>query len=200
LQFLYKLLHRADAKPWIYDQVQMLFGLKQTHQRLAPYLAETHQKTVLDVGAGTGLYRSLVPKTAWYIWLDIDREKLKGFQRRHTLYAAVLGDATQLCLHDHSVDFAFCIALSHHLSDQQLTRLFSELARVVREKMIFLDALDYPDSLISRLLWKYDRGSYPRSAQALCSAIESWFEIEQTEHYTIYHHYILCVGKPRHGV
>ena len=200
MHFSYNLLHRAVAKPWVYDRVQMLFGLKQTHQRLAPYLAETHHKTVLDVGAGTGLYRSLVPETARYIWLDIDPEKLKGFQRGHTLHAAVLGDATQLCLHDHSVDFAFCFALSHHLSNQQLTLLFSELARVVREKMIFQDALDCPDSLVSRLLWKYDRGSYPRSAQALCSAIEPWFEVEQTERYTIYHHYILCVGKPRHRV
>jgi ubiquinone/menaquinone biosynthesis C-methylase UbiE len=197
LHFLYKLLHYAAAKPWVYDQIQTVFGLKQTQQRLAPYLAETYGKILLDVGAGTGLYRSLVPETARYIWLDIDSEQLEGFQRRQTPYAALVGDGTRLCLRDHSVDYVLCIALSHHLSDEQLPRLVSELARVSREKMIFLDALDYPDSLVSRLLWKYDRGGFPRSAAALLFAIEAKFEIEQIEQYKVYHHHLLCIARPK---
>lgn len=197
MHFPYGLLDHVVISPWVYDQIQMLFGLKQTQQHLAPYLAETHQKTVLDVGAGTGPYLSLVPETGRYIWLDIDSEELGVFQRRQTPHAAVLGDATRLCLHNHSVDYGLCVALSHHLSDQQLSRLFSELARVVREKMIFLDALDCPDALVSRLLWKCDRGHFPRSAASLLSAIEVQFEIEQIEQYRIQHHYLLCIAQPK---
>lgn len=197
MHFPYKLSDLATASPWVYNQIQMLFGLKETQQRLSPFLAKMHQKIVLDVGAGTGPYRSLLPETARYIWLDIDAGKLKVFQHRRMLPPAVLGDATRLCLHDHSVDYALCIALSHHLSNQQLSCLFSELARIVREKIIFLDALDRPDSLVSRLLWKYDDGSFPRSAAALIAAIEAQFEIEQTEKYKIQHHYLLCIARPK---
>ena len=197
MPFSYNFLHHASAKLWVYDQFQMLFGLKRTQHRLAPYLAETHQKIILDIGAGIGPYRSLVPETAWYIWLDIDAEKLEVFQRRSAPHTAVLADATRLCLHDHSVDYALCVALSHHLPDQQLSCLFSELARIVREKIIFLDALDRPDSLVSRLLWKYDVGRFPRPAAALIAAIEAQFEIEQTEKYKIQHHYLLCIAHPK---
>jgi ubiquinone/menaquinone biosynthesis C-methylase UbiE len=185
------------ASSWIYNQVQMLFGLKQTQQRLAPYLAEADQKILLDVGAGTGLYESLVPETARYIWLDIDPDRLRSFQRRRMPRMAVLADAIRLCLRDHSADYVICIALSHHLSDRELPRLYSELARVGRERLIFLDALDCPESRVSRLLWKWDRGGFPRRMAALLSAIEAQFEIEQTEQYKIYHHYLLCIARPK---
>lgn len=197
MQYLAKFIRRVVAKPWVYDHIQMLFGLKQTQQRLIHYLAQTHQKIVLDVGAGTGLYQSLLPETAQYIWLDVDSNKLEGFKCKQTLHMAVLGDATRLCIQDKSVDFAICIGLSHHLSDQQLKCLFIELARGVREKMIFLDALDFPDSLVSRLLWKYDRGSYPRNSGDIISEIEAQFEIEKIDMYKIYHHYFLCVARPK---
>lgn len=72
----------VTARPWIYDRVQGFFGLKQARERLAPYIADACGKRILDVGAGTGLYRSLAPSTATYIWVDIDWTKLEGFRRR----------------------------------------------------------------------------------------------------------------------
>ena len=70
---------------------------------------------MLDVGAGTGLYLALFPSTAKYIWLDNDREKLQGFQTRASAAVpAILGDGTRIGLHDKSVDYATCIAVTHH--------------------------------------------------------------------------------------
>jgi len=175
-------------------------GLRQHWPRLAPYLAQTGGQIVLDIGAGTGNYTSLLPQSATYLGLDIDPKKLQAFEAKWPFGLAIVGDATRICLKDKSVDYALCVALSHHLLDSQLSLLFGELARVVRQGLIFLDAVEYKESKISNLLWKYDRGSYPRSMEALCGAIERWFEIEEIERYAIYHHYILCMGKPRHRV
>lgn len=192
------LAHRIAAIPWCCDLVQMLVGLKQAQQRLACHVADAHHKTVLDVGAGTGLYRQVLPETAEYIWLDMDPVKLGGFRRRRMTYRAMLlADATRLCLRDRSVDLALCISVAHHLSDEALARLLSEMARVVREKAVFLEPLDRPDSAVSRLLWRCDRGSWPRSAAVLLNAIQVDFAVEHAAQYRVYHRYLLCIARPR---
>lgn len=195
---LTRFLHRVVSNPWVYDRVQYLLGFQQTCRRLMPYLAQTDGQIVLDVGAGTGNLAGLMPRSATYLWLDNDSQKLQGFKTKWLSSLGMLCDATRICLKDKSVDYALCIALAHHLSDMELPLLFSELARVIKQKLIFLEPLKYKESKISNMLWKYDRGRYPRSIQAICSAIEPWFEIEQKERYSIYHHYILCINKPKH--
>jgi ubiquinone/menaquinone biosynthesis C-methylase UbiE len=195
-----KILHRIVSNPWVFNQVQYLFGFKETCRRLAPYLAQTHNQIVLDVGAGTGNSAPLLPRSATYLWLDNDLKKLQRFRSRWPTGLAILADATRICLKDKSVDHALCIGLTHHLTGIELPLLFSELARVIRQRLIFQDGVVRRESKISNLLWKYDQGRHPRSAHDLCSAIEPWFEIEQKEVYAIYHRYILYVGKPRHSV
>lgn len=191
------ILHRIASNPWIYDQIQHFFGLEETCRRLRPYLQQTENQIVLDVGAGTGNYTPLLPPSATYIWLDNDLQRMRGFKKKWPSGLATLGDATRMGLKDKSVDYALCIALSHHFSDTELNFLFCELSRVIRRKLIFLDAIEYKESWISNLVWRYDRGSYPRSSEMICSVIERWFELEQIEHYAIYHRYLLCVGRPK---
>jgi ubiquinone/menaquinone biosynthesis C-methylase UbiE len=189
-------IHSIVAQPRVYDIVQRVMGLEYTRQRLTPLLAETSGSVVLDVGAGTGLYLGLFPSTAKYIWLDNDRQKLQGFQTRASAsIPAVLGDGTRIGLRDKSVDYATCIAVTHHLTDRQLADLVAELGRVIRKKLIFLDALD-TSRWQSMLMWKYDRGSHPRSEQTLTAAIEQHFSIEKSETYSVYHHYLLVSAKP----
>jgi ubiquinone/menaquinone biosynthesis C-methylase UbiE len=129
--------------------------------------------------------------------MDNDVKKLRGFKGKWPFHLALLGDATRIGLKDKSVDYAICIALSHHLPEPDLFILFSELARVVRKKLIFLDAVKDNGSKISHWLWKFDRGSYPRPSYILFSAIETWFKAEHIEHYLIQHEYVLYIGIPR---
>ena len=192
-----KVLHRIVANPWVYDHFQKFMGREQTLRRLKPYLADSGGRVVLDVGGGTGSVETIVPPSATYISLDNDWQKHQGLKRKWPAALSIQGDATSICLQNKSVDYAMCIALTHHLTDDQLPLLFKELARVVKCKLIFLDPVKSEGSIISGILWRYDRGAYPRSAEALKMILERYFEIEEIEQYTLQHTYILCSAKPK---
>lgn len=190
------ILHRIVAQPFVYDAVQYAAGMQTLREQLRPYLHETAHTSVVDLGAGTGLYLPAFPASARYLWLDLDRDKLRGFQARYQqTRPALLGDGTQIGLQTKSVDYATCIAVLHHLDDSQLPLFVAEVARVVRKGVIILDPLA-SDAWASRLLWKYDRGSFPRTANQLLTAFSRHFSIEQTTTFKVYHQYLLFSAHP----
>jgi SAM-dependent methyltransferase len=192
-----RLLGRVTGDPRVYNALQRLFGLEHTRRRLRPLLAEAAGRLVLDVGAGTGLVVPLLPPSARYVWLDNDPAKLHGVRSTQRSLRGVLGDATRLGFRDRSVDLALCLAMSHHLADGELAAMLSELARVVRGHLVFLDAVVVPGSIRSRVLWALDRGRHPRTLPALRAALERCFDIGTCEEYAVYHRYILCIATPR---
>ena len=193
---LRKLLHSIVAKPMVYDAVQRLAGIEELHRRIRPVMAQVAGQVVLDIGAGTGLNLSVFPDTAKYLWLDNDSEKYQGFRQRNGLdYIALLGDATAMGLSDQSVDYVTCTAVTHHLTDVQLASFMRETARVARKKLILIDGLA-TDRWISKLMWRYDRGSNPRTEHKLLEAIKTAFTIEHCESFAIYHRYLIVVATP----
>jgi ubiquinone/menaquinone biosynthesis C-methylase UbiE len=194
---LARLIHRVVSSPRVYDTVQRLAGRERVHHWLATHLAGCSGKTVLDVGGGTGALTRILPASATYIWLDNDVKKLDGLQGKVKGARAVLGDATRIGLREKSVDFALCIAVSHHLTDDQFDAALRELARICRLKLIFLDAIRDQTSALSKFLWKYDRGSFPRTVDELRRHIEKRFVIQTEAYNSVYHHYWLCAARPK---
>jgi SAM-dependent methyltransferase len=192
-----RVLHWIAAFPWAYNLIQRLAGREEGHRRMRPYLAQTAGCTVLEVGAGTGDWAAVLPSTARYFWFDNDPKKLRGFRARGTTALAVLGDAARMCLKDKSVGWALCFAMSHHLKDDELRMFLCSLAKVSRKGMIFFDGLRSEGFWISELLWKYDRGAYPRRLESLRPFIEEFFDIEKEEQFAVYHNYWVCQAKPK---
>ena len=191
------LLHRVVARPRVYDLLQTLLGARTSLKKLERLLANVGAITILDVGAGTGNGLRVLPREARYVWLDNDPQKLAGVERIGRPFLAILASATAIPLGPRSVDMALCVAMSHHLDDRQISQLFSELSRVCRDRLIFLDPVERAESLVSRLLWKYDRGSYPRRVAVLRELVQQRFQIEYEEEYSIHHHYWLCSARVR---
>lgn len=188
------------ANPWVYDQVQLLAGVRYVHHRLATQIAPLSAGSLaLDFGGGTGILRSLVPFTCTYVCLDIDMLKLRGFLSKYPDGIALFADASQAPIKSDTVDIVLCTSVAHHIPDGVLTRLISESARILKDtgRFIFLDPLWEPTRWAGRLLWRYDRGSYPRTAEHLHSIISCYYEIIQWERFAVYHEYILCMGAPR---
>jgi len=190
-------LHRIVSHPKVYDWVQQAAGADVVGRFLAPHLAESAGKLLLDVGAGTGNFRRFMPDSTRYIWMDNDAQKLSGFHRKQRSELSTMGDGTQLCFRDKSIDYALCAAVLHHLNDDALSRLVDELGRVVRHRLIVLDPIQCSDRTVSNLLWKYDRGSFPRTAERIRAALRRRFELQHVGELTVYHRYILCVANPK---
>ena len=191
-----RLLHRAAAHPRVYDWIQRGAGYAEVSGRVARCLPTETSATVLDVGAGTGNLRSIARDGACYIWLDNDPVKLAGFLAKGSRSFAMLADASRLAVRDRSVDYVVCVAVAHHLPDDQLAGMMRELARVVRRQVIFVDPVKRPDSVVSRFLWGLDRGSHPRTDVALLTALGRTLRVERVERFTVFHSYLLCVASP----
>lgn len=183
--------------PRLYDLVQTIVGIKATRERLQPHLARLDAGTLIDVGAGTGIWLSLVPDDIDVVAVDLDAEKLARLRAKHPRVRTVTGDATRLPLEDGAADYALCVSLTHHLDDAGLDLLAAELARVVRRKVILLDAVSDQTPRVARLLWALDRGSHPRPSSVIREALERRLVLEHVETYSVHHRYLLCIGVPR---
>lgn len=182
--------------PRVYDLVQNAAGAAAVRRRLAPHVRSFARSRVLDVGAGTGGYIGTVPDSAEYVALDLDPLKLARLTAKHPRVTTVVGDAARLEFPAGSFDHALVMMLAHHLDDDGLEGLVEGLRRIVRGTVVFVDPLRSP-ALRSRLLWAIDRGSFPRSADELRSALGRGFTFDHEERFRIHHAYYLCVARPR---
>jgi SAM-dependent methyltransferase len=179
--------------PFVYDWVQRLAGLERVQQHVAPYLAAL-EGSVLDVGAGTGLYARLLPAGTSYVAVDVDEAKLEHLRRRLPDATTVLADGAELPFDDGSFTHAICMNVTHHVSDAGLEGLVRELGRIVTGTVVFLDAV-VTDALWSRALWSIDRGSHARPENELLAALSRGFELEELQRFRVRHTYVAAVGR-----
>jgi SAM-dependent methyltransferase len=193
---LARILETIVAHPWVYDRVQRIAGREENYRRLIPLLRRAKGELLLDTGAGTGEIVRIIDPSTRYVWLDNDAQKLSGFKAKGGPGLAILGDVTRIPLATGAVHTGLCVAVSHHLTDTEFDDLLSELARVCRMRLIFLDAIEEKSSPVSNFMWRYDRGSHARTAEHLLAMLRRHFEVEDVQRYTIYHRYVLCAGTP----
>ena len=194
---LTSILHRLVAMPWIYDSVQSLVGAKQVRARLNLQVKQVKNPAiVLDIGGGTGLVSELYDAQTRYVCLDIDPVKLQGFTAKNPTGIGLLADAGNVPIADRSVDMVVCTNVTHHLTDELLDRMFAEAARILKPggKFILSDALWAPDRKIGKMIWRVDRGSFPRTQNVIQSALQKYLNIEQWDQFAIWHEYFVCTA------
>ena len=185
--------------PRVYDAIQFFAGRHVTDKRVRRILADASGATVLDVGAGTGALAALLPADAEYWALDNDPAKLERLARKVPRARCLLRSALDTGLEDAAADWTACIDVTHHLDDRELPAFVRELARVTRHRLVFVDSVWSERPSLGRVLWRYDRGAHPRTAERLVGALEGAFEIESTDRFRAIHRCILCVCRPRRG-
>jgi ubiquinone/menaquinone biosynthesis C-methylase UbiE len=190
--------HKIVAQPIVYDALQITVGVSHVQQRIAAHIPQLAAGAhVLDVGGGTGIQREQFATRVNYTCLDIDRQKLDGFRAKFAGDTALLSDGTRMALQSGSIDFGLCVFVMHHVPDALISDLIGECARVLKRggTFLFIDPLWRPQRPIGRLLWRYDRGSYPRTETRLAELIGAHFADTQWEYFAVMHAYGLCVAR-----
>jgi ubiquinone/menaquinone biosynthesis C-methylase UbiE len=192
-------LQKIAAHPWVYDGIQTAAGQRQVLRWMSKQTANIFPKTVVDVGGGTGASRRLWPEDCRYICMDIEFPKLEGFRSKVPSGLAVLSDATRMCLAGESSDLVMCMAVVHHLTDAMFEQVLDEALRVLRPggHLVLLDPVLNRKRWAGRLLWRLDRGSYPRRAEELREKLESRFKVVHWEKFAVYHEYVFGIGVRR---
>jgi len=194
---LLKLLHELASYPWVYDQIQRLAGVRQVHARMSRQMSADGGGTyVVDVGGGTGAMRQLWPADCRYVCLDIEMPKLQGFRSKVADGLALQTDATRMPIASGCADSVVCTAVAHHLTDTMLSDVLRETVRVLKPggRMFFLDPVFARDRIAGRVIWRLDRGSYPRTAEVLRDIFGRHLEIAHWERFAIHHEYVFGVG------
>ncbi len=185
------------SDPRLYGLVQTLTGAHRSRIRLKKHF-DTFPigALVLDLGGGTGAVAPYLPQYSRYTCLDSDREKLRGLRAAHPEADAILSDATSVPVRSDCVDVVLSIAVSHHLTDSALDRMFSETRRVLKSggRLVFLDALAGPRAA-TRLMWSIDRGAHPRSPGVLRAALGKHLTVILEERHALWHEYITMIGR-----
>jgi ubiquinone/menaquinone biosynthesis C-methylase UbiE len=195
---LKKLLHKLLAFPLMYNLLQTFFGVQKKKQILRNALIfNIPSPIIVDVGGGTGLYADIWPKNSKYICLDNDLIKLKGYQPNHSSEYKLCGDATQIPLNTNTADYLFSSSMSHHIPEDLLEKMMSDLSRVLKPtgSLIFIDAILIPKSHLNNFLWSLDRGEFPHTSQSLEDIISKYFHITLIKKFSIYYDYIMIIAK-----
>jgi ubiquinone/menaquinone biosynthesis C-methylase UbiE len=184
----------------VYDLAQIAAGARTVRGKIAEQVSHLRgAPLVLDIGGGTGAVGAMWDARTKYVCLDIDPLKLEGFLTRNPKGIALQGDATQLPIGDASLDVVLCNSVTHHLTDDLLAAMVAEVARVLRPggRLILTDAVWAEKRWAGKMIWRYDRGSFPRTCDVLKKLIASHLSIERWEHFSVWHEYVLCVASRR---
>ena len=161
-----RLLHRlaACAPLFHYGQLPFYWGVTPQLERAL----DLHPgERVLDIGCGTGI--AAAAARGPYVGIDVDVPCVR-FAHAHwpraTCTFAIMS-ALDLGFCDAAFNKAMLINTAHHLSDTVLDRLFEQLTRIVRTRVLVLDMDPGFANAVSRFLLDRDRGEHLRQRTAL---------------------------------
>ena len=143
---------------------------------LARQLNLTGAETVLDVGCGTGEY-SQVLNYGKYIGVDFNPEYIEwakqqyGKNGRVSFYSM---DVSQVPALQVPVDAAFCVAVTHHLSPGEVTKLAADVLKAAARRFVIVDMVLPPlwKNPLSHVLIRMDRGRFGRSRAELIAILQ----------------------------
>ena len=164
-------LHRILEHPFAYSLNQMLnpWTVAAYRDFVRDKVQRGPETRVLDVGCGVGAnWDVLMP--CRYTGIDINPAYISEAERRHGR-AFFTMDASALTFADSSFDTAVSVATCHHLSDQTIRAMVSDMKRVLAPGGLFhvIDPVlpARPNAHFKRWLFEHDRGRNQRTRRQM---------------------------------
>jgi len=175
LPFIWKILDNPDT----WKKVQAVAGrytVRAYRRTVTRLLHLTGKEAVLDVGCGTGEYSQLL-EFRQYLGVDYNEQYIEwarrqyGLEGRISFQAMDVAEVPRLSL---NLEAAFCIAVTHHLSDQELRKMVLDVLASVTDRFVIVDMVLPPiwKNPLSHFLIRIDRGRHGRSQQALLEVLK----------------------------
>lgn len=190
--------------PAVWRKVQAVAGyftVRAYRRVLADHLKLTGRETVLDVGCGTGEYSQLL-RFKTYIGVDYNQQYIEwasqayGAKGRISFFKMDVADVPRLNVR---LDAAFTVAVTHHLSDEELKKMVADVM-AVSTRFVIVD-LVLPrvwKNPLSHVLIRMDRGRYGRSRETLMRKLEdSGFQIESVSQTSGFPHSVVGISLRR---
>jgi SAM-dependent methyltransferase len=172
--------------PAVWQTAQTVAGrytVRAYRRALAELLRLRSDEAVLDVGCGTGEYSRLLNYRR-YLGVDFNDRYIQSASQRFgnddrvRFLSMDVADVPKLNL---NFDAAFCVGVTHHLSDDELRKLVTDVLRSVSVRFVIVDLVLPPvwKNPLSHSLIRMDRGRHGRPKEKLVEILrESGHEIE----------------------
>jgi SAM-dependent methyltransferase len=146
-------------------------------------LSLTGREGVLDVGCGTGEYSQLLAYGS-YVGVDFNPEYIDWARQAYgrdgvSFHSMDVADVPKLRL---NLESAFCIAVTHHLSDSELKKMVADVMAAVSDRFVIVDLILPPvwRNPLSHFLIRIDRGRHGRTKERLLQVLgATGFRVER---------------------
>lgn len=169
--------------PAVYDVFSHGVARADLYSWLSASVIDAKQgQSILDVGCGTSKILRYLPE-ARYVGIDHNPEYIEASKRTYGSKGEfILGDVNDDHIRNRGqFDRILLLGVLHHLSDDEVIRLVSQLARTLKKDghlVTFDNALVEGQHPLARLLAKLDRGRYVRSPNEYRMLLETALDVE----------------------
>ncbi len=154
----------------------------QARREVEAALAADASERVLDLGCGTGGFCRVT--RGEYLGIDLSpsyvafaRWRWGSSRRRFAVLDLAALEASE------RFDGAIMVNCLHHLPDDAATAIFGQLARLVRRRLVVVDADPDASGWLQRFFLSHDRGEHVRPAVAQRRLLEPHFRVTAVRHF-----------------
>jgi SAM-dependent methyltransferase len=142
------------------------------------FVVDEKNDRVLDLGCGTGEFALSFPAEN-YTGVDIDENSI-NYAKVHYPRKFLVADARKLPFDENSFSSILIIGVLHHLSDDDCSRVFKEIKRVLQPggRLLVMEDIDAPDAgYLTHMMHRFDQGKFIRTVGEYYELLASHFTI-----------------------
>lgn len=189
----------------IYEGLRKAFLLGLRVRPIVRALDMKPGEKILDAGCGYGFFVKYCAGCD-YTGIDIDDSRIRWAKERigeNDQRRFVTSGITRTHFPAKSFDTALGYGLLHHLGDDDAKKAVAELARLVKNKIVFSEPVYSKYHWINNILCKMDQGPYVRTREAYLRICEAALTIREERFFYARNglaKYLLITALPREAI